>query len=367
MRIERLSEKNRHIYDKAIKLYKDSFPAEERRDDEEQNRVLKKEDYHVDFIMDDDEFFGIMFYWETESFIFLEHFSILPEFRNKGMGAKALNLLKSKGKRLILEIEPPVDSITIRRYEFYKRNGFVMTPHHHIQAKYHIGDEDLELKILSYPDALTVEQYLSFQNYMTKEIGIQPLCTDEIEVRPLKSDDDLMQAAKLIYLTDPYIYPYWFDSIEDGQKVIREMISLPTIYNMKNITVAATKDGKLAGLVVSAEKIDEKEEYLIEAFRKANVKCDERTHKIFTDYYAEMNENHEGLYIANVAVDSMFRKKGIAATMLLSIIKNRGFCHLECVKANVGAVRLYQRLGFAIKNEYPGVFDVPCYNMVYNE
>ena len=174
MRLERLSTFNAHLFERAFKLYQSSFPIEERRDGFEQQRVLKKEDYHFDLIMIDDTFVGVMLYWETESFVFLEHFTTLPEVRGKGYGKSALDLLKEKGKIILLEIEPPINGITQRRYNFYKRNGFAMNPYYHIQAKYHPGDADLELKVLTYPRVMEKEEYRLFYEYMTREIGINP-------------------------------------------------------------------------------------------------------------------------------------------------------------------------------------------------
>ncbi len=173
MRLERLSSNNLHFYERAFALYQSSFPIEERRDDFEQQRVLKKDAYHFDLIIRNKDFIGIMLYWETEEFVFLEHFAIRLELRDRGYGQMALDLLKQKNKTILLEIEPPVDGITQRRYGFYKRNGFVMNPYHHIQAKYHLGDKDLELKILSYPEVLREQEYKDFYEYMQKEIAIQ--------------------------------------------------------------------------------------------------------------------------------------------------------------------------------------------------
>ena len=173
MRLERLSSKNAHLFERAYKLYQDSFPLQERRDEDEQQRVLKKDDYHFDFIIDEKKIIGVMLYWETEKFVFLEHFVTFPHLREKGYGKEALSLLKEKYKTIILEIEPPVDQITIRRYGFYKRNGFIMNPYRHIQAKYHVGDDDLELKVLSYPNVLEKGEYYSFYEYMTREVAIQ--------------------------------------------------------------------------------------------------------------------------------------------------------------------------------------------------
>lgn len=180
MKSERLKHFEGDIFERAYELYKSSFPVVERRDDAEQRRVLENDAYHFDIITENGEFIGIMLYWEVNSLIYLEHFAIRSDLRNKGFGTVALDLLKKKGKTILLEIEPPVGDITVRRYEFYKRNGFVMNSFYHIQAKYHFGDADLELKILSYPRVLEKDEYLAFYEYMTREIGIQPSASGEI-------------------------------------------------------------------------------------------------------------------------------------------------------------------------------------------
>ena len=129
MYLERLGDSNRHLYETAFSLYQSAFPFEERRDEAEQMRVMNKDEYHFDLIMNDGELLGVMLYWQTDKFVFLEHFTTRPDIRGNGYGAKALDLLKSKGKTIILEIESPVDEITNRRYGFYKRNGFIMDFH----------------------------------------------------------------------------------------------------------------------------------------------------------------------------------------------------------------------------------------------
>ena len=366
MRLERLSSNNFHFFKRAFALYQSSFPVEERRDEREQQRVLTKDAYHFDLIMSNDDFIGVMLYWETEDFVFLEHFATAPELRGKGYGKRALDLLKLKNKTILLEIEPPVDEMTQRRYGFYKKNGFVMNPYHHIQAKYHLGDEDFELKILSYPDVLNKEEYRSFYEYMTREIGIQPNKVENITIRKLRSNDDLTQVAKLIYLTDPYVYPNWFNCIEDGIKVIREMIDLPTLYNRENITVAVMPNGDISGLVVAKQApFTEARKYLSQAFSLAGIVEDKKTEEVFDAYYSKMGEETDGYYIANVAVDPNYRNRGIGATLVSAVMADKSLCSLECVVANAVSWRLYQRLGFKIAYEYPGVHEVPCYKMYY--
>lgn len=366
LRLERLCEKNSHHYERAYNLYQSAFPREEKRDSYEQARAMKKSDYHFDMIFDGEALVGVMLYWETDSFVFLEHFTTFPELRGNGYGARALSLLKAKGKTVILEIEPPEDELTTRRYNFYLRSDFVMNSHYHIQAKYHLGDPDLELKIMSYPAELSQAEYLAFYDYMSREIGIAASVCEGVTVRPLSPDDDFDEVARLIYITDPYIYPYWFENnIDLGARVLREMISLDTLYNLKNITVAIL-DGRVAGIVVSRDcPFTEREEELYTAFSRAGIPADARTKYIYNSYYAKMGAAADGYYIANVATHPDFRKRGVGAALLQYVLRDLNHVTLEAVKDNIASWRLYQRFGFEIECEYPGVFDVPCYKMVY--
>lgn len=366
MELIRIDEHNCSLYDKAYNLYVSAFPEIERRDRVEHDRVMSKDDYHFDIILEDSMLLGIMLYWETDSFIFLEHFATLSEVRNKGVGSKALDLLKAKGKTVILEIEDPIDDLTNRRYNFYVRNGFIMTDHYHIQAKYRLNSDDLMLKIMSYPHCISISEYLSFLNYMTQEIGILPKMNNEIMVRPLKEEDDFDRVARLIYLSDNLIQHHLFDTIDDGIKVIKAMITLPTLYNINNIHVAEY-NGIIVGAVVAKDSsVIEQESDIELAFHKAHVPMDLRRHEIFFNYYAKMNNAYSGFYIANIAVDADYRHRGIGATLLYEIVKDKRISYLECEKENIGAWRVFQRLGFSIIEEYLGVFELPCYRMLRN-
>ena len=123
MYLKRLKTTAEPLYTPAIELYESAFPTVERRDEAEQLRVMAKDDYHFELIMTEAGFCGIMLYWETAEFLFLEHFATLPALRGQGIGSAALELLKAKGKTVILEIEPPVDTLTRCRRGFYERCG----------------------------------------------------------------------------------------------------------------------------------------------------------------------------------------------------------------------------------------------------
>lgn len=99
MKLERLSEQNQKYYAAAKALYEEAFPVLERRDDLEQARIMQNPAYHFDFITDEDGFVGIMLYWETDSFVYLEHFAILPELRCKGKATAALGILEEQSQK----------------------------------------------------------------------------------------------------------------------------------------------------------------------------------------------------------------------------------------------------------------------------
>ncbi len=152
-------------------LYREAFPKEERRED----NAMLPEDCHFrpGVLTEKGEFRGILFYWESREFIYLEHFAIAPSLRGGGLGAKALALLKSKGKPIVLEIELPVDGLTRRRKAFYERNGFLENPWQHIQPIYRADDEPLPLMLLSCPEILSEGQWQGFEGFLAEHVAVK--------------------------------------------------------------------------------------------------------------------------------------------------------------------------------------------------
>lgn len=159
------------LYDWAVQLLKIAFPAEERRDDAEQLKVMSHPDYRLCAIFDKIPV-GVVGYWETPQFVYLENFCISPEKRNGGYGSKTLQLLSSSDKLLVLEIELPVDELTIRRKNFYLRNGMVSNAFLHIQPHYRKQDADLPLEVLSFRSPLSQEEYNVFRKYLDDNVDV---------------------------------------------------------------------------------------------------------------------------------------------------------------------------------------------------
>ena len=107
---------------------------------------------------------GEILYWNIGGASYIEHFCVLPSQRNKHYGQKILKAYQATP--LILEIDPPVDEISIRRKGFYERCGFAANPYPHIHPAYHRGNAGHELVIMSSPEMLGLEEYEHFTHYL---------------------------------------------------------------------------------------------------------------------------------------------------------------------------------------------------------
>ena len=158
------------MYEPAMKLYGISFPAHEQRRESSQKEIFSEEDYHFDLVYDGELFVGIILYWEQENYLYVEHFCMEPAMRSHGYGQKALAVLGEKDKLVILEIDPPVEDISLRRKAFYERAGFKSNPYSHVHPPYHKGNQGHALVIMSYPRQLDEEEYNTFYDYLQKKV-----------------------------------------------------------------------------------------------------------------------------------------------------------------------------------------------------
>ena len=61
-------------YADAWKLYRASFPYHEQREIASQKKILRDKGYFFDLIYDGELFVGLLLYWETDLFLYVEHF-----------------------------------------------------------------------------------------------------------------------------------------------------------------------------------------------------------------------------------------------------------------------------------------------------
>ncbi len=168
MEIYRITQPSDPLYQKAIDLYKISFPPHEQREEASQLRILQQNDYHFDAVCDNGEFVGEILYWDIGGAFYIEHFCVLPTKRNQHYGQRILNNYQTT--TLILEIDPPVDEISNRRKGFYERCGFVANPYPHIHPPYHCGNTGHKLVIMSSPEILKQDEYNHFNRYLQETV-----------------------------------------------------------------------------------------------------------------------------------------------------------------------------------------------------
>lgn len=160
MIFERITTPEHPLYADAIGLYQISFPLHEQREEASQIEILGNPEYHFDAVCDGNNFIGEILYWNIANFLYIEHFCVMPSMRNKHYGQNILAALRDKP--LILEIDPPVNTIAQRRKGFYERCGFVENPYPHTHPPYHKGNAGHDLVVMSSPKVLTPEEYGTF-------------------------------------------------------------------------------------------------------------------------------------------------------------------------------------------------------------
>ena len=136
-----------------------AFPYEERRDISDQKECLNNIFFKFLEIFDNEIDVGFITIWDFPEFVFIEHLAIDEEKRAGGYGSKTIEHIKEAYKKpIILEAEAPETEQQIKRIRFYDRLGFKMNSYDYEQPSYH-GGEGVPLKILSYPELLSQDEF----------------------------------------------------------------------------------------------------------------------------------------------------------------------------------------------------------------
>lgn len=141
-------------FDFAASLIEESFDEDERRSRDAMARLADNEPrLHIFLVHNalEPSPKGVMTLWDLGDFCYLEHFATISSERGKGYGSKALSALKSMvTKPIVLEVEPPVDELSRRRVEFYRRNGFSLWQSDYVQPPYRKDSRSLHLRLMAY-------------------------------------------------------------------------------------------------------------------------------------------------------------------------------------------------------------------------
>lgn len=153
----------------ATALYREAFPAREIRSEADHLRALDDPLYEADGIWLGEQFAGLLYFWRWGEWRYIEHLAVNPELRGRSIGSEALGAF-CRNRRVILEIDPPEDEVSIRRLHFYRRQGFVENPQHYLHPSFRRPFETHRLVLLSYPRAIENDEARAFADFVRERI-----------------------------------------------------------------------------------------------------------------------------------------------------------------------------------------------------
>ena len=170
-------------------------------------------------------------------------------------------------------------------------------------------------------------------------------------IRKPTKEDKLEKISELLYKTDPFIYPYWFETLEN---CINELTPLLVedkfFFNISNLYVAVNReDNEIVGVTCITDK-SVNLDYDYEKLKEKNERYKFTIENYIEALIKEVKESTFA-YISNVCVDENYRGRHIGNYMINKIIeiyKEKLFNEivLDVLADNPGAIKLYQNLGF---------------------
>lgn len=157
-------------WDKVWTLYEESFPLAEKRKKDDHLRAMEDNRFYPLSAWDGEKLIGLMFFWEWDSYRYLEFLAVNPELRGQSFGSQMLRTLRDSSHTIILEIDPLSNELSVRRLQFYERAGYTLTPYRFLHLPYRLDAAPQELLILSYPSMITKGQHADFVQFVNEEV-----------------------------------------------------------------------------------------------------------------------------------------------------------------------------------------------------
>lgn len=161
----------KELQEQAWELYVNSFPDHERWTKEAFMRAAGDERFNTKLLVDETGvLIALLYYWTYGEFLYVEFFAVNPAMRGRNVGSEIITTLikENSGRRVLLEIDPPVDEISIRRLRFYERLGFVANGYEHIHPSYISGDgaHPHLLVVLTHKGVISANEFMEFRTFL---------------------------------------------------------------------------------------------------------------------------------------------------------------------------------------------------------
>ncbi len=158
-------------FDRMFSIMESSFPRDEYRTYEGQKALLGKSEYNLLGLFDGETLKGFIAVWKFDYVTFIEHFAVSEKYRNEGLGSKILGEIAENSDKIIcLEVEPPKDEMSIRRIEFYKRNGFYFNDYPYVQPAMAKGKKEIPLFIMTANRGVTEGEFEKIKDELYRRV-----------------------------------------------------------------------------------------------------------------------------------------------------------------------------------------------------
>ena len=152
-----LEKLDRSDFEEVYRIMEQSFPADERRKKEGQQKLLDEEKYELLGVRNEGGLLAFLAVWEFAEFVFI--------------GGKMLEeLARQKAGKVVLEVELPEDSLKKRRIGFYERHGFTFNEYPYIQPPMGEDRHEIPLRIMSAPEPLSEDEFQSVRTELYESV-----------------------------------------------------------------------------------------------------------------------------------------------------------------------------------------------------
>lgn len=367
---------------------KEEFPPEELKSSAEFDDLLIEGKYQCFGLFDGDILQGYSLGMVTSAgFFWLDYLHVFREFQSLGIGSKLLKALLEEvaPNGILLETEicdsDDYNDQRNRRMRFYDRFNIQKLDFPYLfpcadgsyidtlslqyippKGKRHVSKEEFQKAIREAVSCIhkALPHAPGIMNrYIDQVPGLEVdfFTLDKVD---MEDEEAIKAIGELIYYTDPYVYPAFFDNdIALSRKCAKALLRRDTLFHHENILLGKL-NGKTAGFMVildhfPKDNYEQMKAAMLESLGFLTPKFDHA----MEGYFQTLNGEWEGKQIMSLAVLPQFRKKRVATKMLNSL-PSRETYSLACVKDNAKARDLYRKCGYEYRFEYPGYTGIPC-------
>lgn len=191
-----------------------------------------------------------------------------------------------------------------------------------------------------------------------------------MKIRYVNKNDDFKPIAKLIYKTDRFIYPYWFNNnINEGIAVISDLMKQENTSFFYKKCIVAEIENIIVGVLVYFDKKSPLD-FKYTNYINKNFNYNYTLTKYFIPLEKSINDGET--YVAGLCVDENYLRQGIAHKLMnffFQQLPKNSTIVLDVLAKNTPALKLYQKVGFEIVESYKGFngyrkHKQPCFSMI---